>query len=107
MEVTELLNNDILKNAFKESNDLKIFYLCFPEIDFIRIKRFNKKIFTSFSSTYIWEQTFSIVKFRKHKYYSWLCDKHVNLVLRISTTFNMTANIQQKLTRKIQSQKSY
>ena len=65
MEVIELQNNNILKNAFKESNDLKIFYSSLSEIDFKGIKSFAKKIITAFGSTYICEQTFSILKFRK------------------------------------------
>lgn len=64
MEVIELQNNDILKNAFKESNDLKIFYSSLSEIDYKGIKSFAKKMITAFGSTYICEQTFSILKFR-------------------------------------------
>ncbi|KAL4096394.1 hypothetical protein QTP88_021356 [Uroleucon formosanum] len=54
MEVIELQNNDILKNAFKESNDLKIFYSSLSEIDFKGIKSFAKKMITAFGSTYIY-----------------------------------------------------
>ncbi|XP_060874765.1 general transcription factor II-I repeat domain-containing protein 2-like [Metopolophium dirhodum] len=95
MEVIELQNNDILKNAFKESNDLKIFYSSLSEIDFKGIKSFAKKMITAFGSTYICEQTFSILKFRKNKYCSRrsrLSDEHLNAVLRISTS-NLKADI--------------
>ncbi|XP_060875738.1 general transcription factor II-I repeat domain-containing protein 2-like [Metopolophium dirhodum] len=105
MEVIELQNNDILKNAFKESNDLKIFYSSLSEIDFKGIKSFPKKMITAFGSTYICEQTFSILKFRKNKYCSRLSDEHLNAVLRISTS-NLKADINE-LAGKIQPQKSH
>ncbi|KAL4101074.1 hypothetical protein QTP88_021094 [Uroleucon formosanum] len=105
MEVIELQNNDILKNAFKESNDLKIFYSSLSEIDFKGIKSFAKKMITAFGSTYICEQTFSILKFRKNKYCSRLSDEHLNAVLRISTS-NLKADINE-LAGKIQPQKSH
>ena len=105
MEVIELQNNDTLKTAFKESNELKIFYSSLSEIDFKEIKSFIKKMITAFGSTYLCEQTFSIVKYRKNKYCSQLSDEHLNAVLRISTS-NMKADINE-LAGKIQHRKSY
>jgi len=40
MEVIELPNNNgVLKNAFKESNDLKIFYSGLSEIENVLLKK--------------------------------------------------------------------
>ncbi|VVC27387.1 Hypothetical protein CINCED_3A001740 [Cinara cedri] len=100
MEVIGMQNNNILKNAFKEGNELKIFYSRFSEIDFKGIKGFPKKIIITFGSTYICEQTFSIIKFRKNKYCSRLSIEHLNAVLRLST-FNIKVDINE-LAEKIQ-----
>lgn len=98
-------NNDILKNAFKESHDLKIFYSSLSDIYYKGIRSFSKKMITAFGSTYICEQTFSILKLRKNKYCSRFSDEHCNGVLRISTS-NIKADINE-LAGKIQPQKSH
>jgi hypothetical protein len=103
MEVIELQNNDILKYAFKESNDQKIIYSSLSEIDFKGIKSFAKKMITAFGSTNICEQTFSILKIRKNKYCSRLSVEHLNAVLRISKS-NIKADINE-LAGNIQFQK--
>jgi len=76
MKILELQNNNVLENPF-----------------------------TAFGSTYICDQTFSILKFRKNKYCSRLSDEHVDAVLRISTS-NMKADINE-LAGKIQPRKSH
>lgn len=58
-----------------------------------------------FGSTYICEQTFSVMNLNKSKLRSKLTDKHLESVLRISTT-NINPNIP-KLVSKIQSQPSH
>lgn len=57
-----------------------------------------------FGSTYICEQTFSLMNYRKSKYALRLTDGHMNTVLRISTKIKPTIN---NLVDAIQSQKSY
>lgn len=57
------------------------------------------------ASTYICEQTFSIVKYRKSKHSSRLSDKHLGAVIRVSTT-SLQADIE-SLTNKLQAQKSH
>lgn len=41
---------------------------------------------TDFGSTYVREQTFSMVQYRKNNYCLRLSDGHLNAVLRISTS---------------------
>lgn len=99
-----MLNKGVLRNAFKESNDLKTFFSSLSEIDFKRIIVLLKKTI-AFSSTYICEQTFSILEFRKNEYCSRLGCEHLNAVVRISTS-NLNADINE-LAGKIQPQKSH
>ncbi|CAH1634822.1 unnamed protein product [Spodoptera littoralis] len=93
MNVIDLQSNDTLKSSFYEINDLVKFYASLPS-DFDELKKFAKQFITIFGSTYLCEQTFSIVNYRKNKYASRLTDEHLRAILRIATT-NMTANIQE------------
>lgn len=45
MEIIELQNNDTLKTAFKESDEIKLFYSSLSETDFKKIKSFAKNIY--------------------------------------------------------------
>ena len=59
-------------------------------------------MFVLFGSTYICEQTFSIMKFTKSRYRSSLTDDHLSAVLRISTSdiqpdFDALVKAQQRL----------
>ena len=61
--------NGFLTTSFKETNELKIFSSSLSEIDF---------------KEYLYcGQTFSIVEYRKNKYYLRLSDEHLNAVLKI------------------------
>jgi len=106
MEIIKPQNNNVLKTAFNECNYLQT-YWNFSEIDFKGIKSFANIIITIIGSknTYSCEQTFSIVKYWKYKYYSRLSDKHLNAVLRISTS-NVIVDIN-KLVENIQPHKRH
>lgn len=104
MNVIDLQSNDTLKNSFCEINDLVKFYGSLSS-DFDELKRFAQQLITIFGSTYLCEQTFSILNYRKNKYASRLTDEHLRAILRISTT-NMKANIQQ-IAAQIQPQTSH
>lgn len=104
MNVIDLQSNDALKSSFYGMNDLVKFYGSLPS-DFGELKRFAQQFITIFGSTYICEQTFSIVNYRKNKYASRLTDEHLRAILRIATT-NMTANIQE-IASQIQPQTSH
>ncbi|KAF0759342.1 general transcription factor II-I repeat domain-containing protein 2A-like, partial [Aphis craccivora] len=81
------------------------FYSSLCETKFSKIKYFAKKMLTIFRSTYICEQTFSLMKYRKSKYASRLTDGHLNAILRISTSKIKPAI--NKLVDAIQIQKSH
>ena len=92
MNVIDLKCNGILKNSFFETKDLVKFYASLPS-NFDELKRFAVQLTIIFGSTYLCEQTFSILNYRKNKYVSRLTDEHLRAILRIATT-NMEANIQ-------------
>lgn len=92
MNMIDFQSNDVLKSTFYELNDLVKFYGSFHS-DFDELKKLAQQFITIFGSTYLCEQTFSIVNYRKNKYASCLTDEHLRATLRIATT-NMTANIQ-------------
>jgi hypothetical protein len=104
MNVIDLQSNDTLKNSFYEINDLVKFYGSLPS-NFDELKRFAQQLITIFGSTYLCEQTFSILNYRKNKYCSRLTNEHLSAILRISTT-GMKANIPQ-IASQIQPQKSH
>ncbi|CAH2108321.1 unnamed protein product [Euphydryas editha] len=104
MNVIDLQCNDTLKNSFYEINDLVKFYSSLPS-DFDELKRFAQQLITVFGSTYLCEQTFSILNYRKNKYASRLTDEHLKAILRISTT-NLKTDIQ-KIASQIQPQTSH
>lgn len=105
MEVIELQNDEVLKNSFREATSLPQFYSCLPITTFPGIRQFAQKLIAAFASTYICEQTFSIVKYRKSKHSSRLSDEHLRAVLRVSTT-SLQADIE-NITNKLQAQKSH
>jgi hypothetical protein len=82
MNVIDLQSNDTLKNSFYEINDLVKFYGSFPS-NFNELKRFAQQLITIFGSTYLCEQTFSILNYRKNKYCSRLTNEHLSAILRI------------------------
>jgi hypothetical protein len=51
MEFIKFKNNGVLKTAFKETNDLQIFYSSISELNFKCIKNFTKNIITDFGAT--------------------------------------------------------
>ncbi|XP_045538423.1 general transcription factor II-I repeat domain-containing protein 2A-like [Papilio machaon] len=104
MNVIDLQSNNMLKNSFHEINDRVKFYGSLP-IEFDELKRFAQKFITIFGSTYLCEQTFSILNHRKNKHASRLTDEHLKAILRISTT-NMKADVQ-KIATQIQPQTSH
>ena len=69
------------------------------------LRSFAQQIITMFGSTYICEQNFSILNYRKNKHCSRLSDIHLDAILRVSTTKMQ----QQKCNNKsqVQQQKSH
>ncbi|KAJ7992782.1 hypothetical protein DPEC_G00282270 [Dallia pectoralis] len=82
LELIDLQSDSQLKEHFKSASLLE-FYSALKEENFSNIKRHAQKMLVLFGSTYICEQTFSVMKFTKSRYRSSLTDEHLSAVLRI------------------------
>lgn len=101
LELIDLQSDGVLAEHFK-SGSLLDFYSSLKEENFPNIRRHAQKMFVLFGSTYICEETFSIMKFTKSRYRSSLTDDHLSAVLRISTSdiqpdFDALVKAQQRL----------
>ena len=90
MELIDLQADNSLKRMF-ESKPLVEFCSSLHSEKFQNLKKFARKMFVLFASTYICEQTFSIMKVNKSENRSLLTDSNLQSVLRISTR-NLTPN---------------
>jgi hypothetical protein len=90
--------------AFSEGNPLQfyagLFILILPSI-----KTFAKNMITEFVSTYICEHAFSVMNYRKIKYWSRLPNQHLRIMLGTSCSI-FKADIH-KLAGHIQIEKSH
>ncbi|XP_068233576.1 general transcription factor II-I repeat domain-containing protein 2-like [Palaemon carinicauda] len=91
VELTDLQADNSLKRLF-ENKPLVEFYASLHSEKFINLKNFARKMFVIFASTYICEQTFSILKVNKSKNRSLLSDSNLQSVLRISTSNLISTN---------------
>ena len=101
LELIDLQADAELAEHFK-SGSLLDFYSSLKEENFPNIRRHAQKMLVLFGSTYICEQTFSVMKFTKSRYRSSLTDEHLSAVLRISTSdiqpdFDSLVKAQQRL----------
>lgn len=103
LQLIDLQSSDFYRNEFKEHSLLE-FYKCLPE-EFQNIKENAAKYATMFGSTYICEQTFSLLNFNKSKTRNRLNDENLAAILRISTA-NVEPDIK-KIASLIQSQPSH
>ena len=62
------------------------FYKCLNIERFKNLLNLAKQMFSLFGSTYICEQTFSVINFNKNKHRSSLTDGHLEDVLKISSS---------------------
>ena len=85
LELIDLQSDSLLKEHFKSASLLE-FYSALKEENFPNMRRHAQKMLVLFGSTYICEQTFSVMKFTKSRYRSSLTDEHLSAVLRISTS---------------------
>ena len=85
MELTDLQSDSVFKEKF---NSLKMndFYASLNEATFPNLRRTAQKMLVLFGSTYVCEQTFSIMNINKSRHRSKLTDQHLNSILRIATT---------------------
>lgn len=68
VDIIELQSDESLKAAFHNGHNLVQFYSSHCETKFSKIKYFAKQMLSVFGSTYICEQTFSLIKYRKSEY---------------------------------------
>ena len=80
MELIDLQADNSLKRMF-ESKPLVEFYSSLHPEKFQNLKKFARKMFVLFASTYICEQTFSVMKINKSKNRSLLTDANLQSVL--------------------------
>ncbi|XP_073689371.1 general transcription factor II-I repeat domain-containing protein 2B-like [Garra rufa] len=85
LEFIDLQSDKLLAEHFK-SVSLLNFYSSHKDENFPHIRRHAQKMLVLFGSTYICEQTFSVMKFNKSRYRSSLSDDYLGAVLRISTS---------------------
>lgn len=104
LEVIDLQCSSELKLAFKEENILTFFKSLCPN-KFGKIKDLALQLFSMFGSTYLCEQTFSIMNLNKNKLRSNLTDSNLTNILKIATT-ELEPDID-KVVKNIQSQQSH
>ncbi|XP_067940313.1 general transcription factor II-I repeat domain-containing protein 2-like [Watersipora subatra] len=85
LELIDLQSDPVLKEKF---NCLKLndFYASLNEAAFPNLRRTAQKMLALFGSTYVCEQTFSIMNINKASHRSQLTDQHLRSILRIATT---------------------
>ena len=85
LELIDLQSDSVFKDKF---NSLKLndFYASLNEATFPNLRRTAQKMLVLFGSTYVCEQTFSVMNINKSPHRSKLTDQHLKSVLRIATT---------------------
>nr|KAF6360044.1 hypothetical protein mMyoMyo1_011002 [Myotis myotis] len=85
LELIDLQSDFVLKEKFS-SLELRDFYASLNEATFPNIRRMAQKILVLFGSTYVCEQTFSVMNINKAPHRSSLTDEHLRSILRMATT---------------------
>jgi len=85
MEIIDLQASPVYKRKHEESS-LQDFYKCLRKDEFENLLSLAKQMFSLFGSTYICEQTFSIMNFNKNKERSSLTDGYLEDILMISSS---------------------
>lgn len=85
LELIDLQCDMVLKDKF---NSLKLdeFYASLSAAKFPNIRRMAQRMLVLFGSTYVCEQTFSVMNTNKAPHRSQMSDEHLRCVLRIATT---------------------
>lgn len=96
LELIDLQADNSLKKLFENKSFIEFYASLHHENVQELEKNFLKQMFVLFASTYICEQTFSIMKINKSKNRSLLRDSNLQSVLRISTS-NMTPDFDKLL----------
>ena len=105
IELIHLQADNSLKTMF-ESKQLVEFYASLNSEKFQNLKKFARKMFVLFASTYICEQTFSIMKVNKERKRSLLTDSNLKSVLKVSTS-NLTPDFDKQVSDNSQLHRSH
>lgn len=92
LELIELQCQTFMKDNFQEK-DLSTFYEELHAENYPNLRKLGMKMITAFASTYVCEQTFSVLKRAKPCLRSRMTDDHLHSVLRMSVS-NFNPNIQ-------------
>ena len=93
LELIDLQCDSTLKEKF-QSESIDKFYASLNASKFVNLRKIAMNLLVLFGSTYICEQTFSIMNINKTKLHSNLTDVHLQSLLRISTS-NMLPEFKQ------------
>nr|CAH7716333.1 unnamed protein product [Callosobruchus chinensis] len=85
LELIDLQCSDLHKEKHRDGN-LLVFYKCLDKNKFPNIIDTAQQILCLFGSTYICEQTFSVLNLNKNDNRSMLTDAHLNDILRTATS---------------------
>ncbi|KAL3975343.1 C-C motif chemokine 24 [Sarotherodon galilaeus] len=85
MELIDLRSDTLLAEHFR-SVSLLDFYSSLKEENFPHLRNHAQRMLVLFGSTYVCEQTFSVMKFNKSKHRSSVTDDHLSAVLHIATS---------------------
>jgi hypothetical protein len=108
MELIEIQNDSNIKRKFNEVG-VPNFYNFLP-VRYVETHRFTCKIKSMFSSTYLCEQLFSLMNSNKSSVRSRLTDIHLNSVLKVASSNNISPEIEKLVEEKrcqISSKKNY
>ena len=86
LELIDLQSNTVLKDLFNPGVNIFQFFKSLNQDMFPNLKGFVKEMLVMFASTYVCEQTFSIMKQSKSDLRSRMTDEHLAAVLRIATS---------------------
>lgn len=103
LTLIDLQSSDFYKSQFQEKTILE-FYKSLPQ-EFSSLKNNAAECSTFFASTYICEQTFSLMNLNKSKTRNRITDDNLSSILRIATT-SVDPNIK-SIISKIQSHPSH
>ncbi|XP_065444398.1 general transcription factor II-I repeat domain-containing protein 2A-like [Chrysemys picta bellii] len=98
MELIELQCNGTLKAKYDTAGPAQ-FTRFIPEA-MPQLRQHAARILSMFGSTYLCEQLFSVMKINKTSHRSRLTDEHLQSILRIFTTQNLTPNINELVAKK-------
>lgn len=91
LELIDMQNDEDLRNKFNEGNLLN-FYRCLDKNNYKSLLENALKYASLFGSTYICEQTFSLMNINKSKNRNRLTNENLESILRLATT-NVEPNL--------------